>query len=48
LDVKQQQVAYHDWESAHYDDKWSISFDQRCIDYAAGRFRRAVPSGGHF
>jgi ubiquinone/menaquinone biosynthesis C-methylase UbiE len=48
LDVKQQQVAYHDWESAHYDDKWSISFDQRCIDYAAGRFRRAVPQGGHF
>ena len=22
-----------------YDDKWSISFDQRCIDYALGRFR---------
>ena len=48
MDVKQQQVAYHDWESAHYDDKWSISFDQRCISYAEGRFRRAVPQGGHF
>ena len=48
MDVKQQQVVYHDWESAHYDDKWSISFDQRCIDYAAGRFLRAVPQGGFF
>lgn len=48
MDVKQQQVAYHDWESSSYDDKWSISFDQRCIDYAAGRFLRAVPDGGRF
>lgn len=48
MDVKQQQVAYHDWESPHYDDKWAISFDRRCIDYAAGRFLRAVPEGGHF
>ena len=48
MDVKQQQVVYHDWESTHYDEKWSISFDQRCTDYAAGRFRRAVPQGGHF
>ena len=48
MDVKQQQVAYHDWEATHYDDKWAISFDQRCIDYAAGRFLRAVPEGGRF
>jgi ubiquinone/menaquinone biosynthesis C-methylase UbiE len=48
VDVKQQQVVYHDWESAHYDEKWSISFDERCIDYAAGRFRRAVPDAGRF
>jgi ubiquinone/menaquinone biosynthesis C-methylase UbiE len=41
--IKDKQVAYHDWESATYDEKWSISFDQRCIDYAVGRFRRAVP-----
>ena len=47
-DIKATQVVYHDWESAHYDDKWSISFDERCITYAAGRFRRAVPQGGHF
>ena len=48
MDVKQQQITYHDWESAHYDDKWSIGFDRRCIDYAVGRFRAAVPQGGHF
>nr|MBA2529198.1 class I SAM-dependent methyltransferase [Euzebyales bacterium] len=46
--IKQAQVAYHDWESAHYDDKWSISFDDRCIDYALGRFRQAVPAAGVF
>lgn len=41
--IKDKQVVYHDWESGHYDDKWSISFDDRCIDYAAGRFAKAVP-----
>lgn len=46
--IKQTQVAYHDWESTHYDDKWSISFDERCIDYAAGRFRKAVPGPDRF
>lgn len=48
MDVKQQQVVYHDWEAGHYEDKWSISFDERCIDYATGRFLRAVPDGGRF
>ena len=48
MDVKQQQVVYHDWEATHYDDKWAISFDQRCIDYVAGRFRRAVPDSVRF
>ncbi|MFC5380498.1 class I SAM-dependent methyltransferase [Aquipuribacter nitratireducens] len=32
------QVLYHDWESGTYDDKWSISFDERCIDFASARF----------
>ncbi|MDP9406075.1 MAG: methyltransferase domain-containing protein [Actinomycetota bacterium] len=41
--VKHAQVTYHDWEARSYDDKWSISFDQRCIDYALGRFRKTVP-----
>jgi ubiquinone/menaquinone biosynthesis C-methylase UbiE len=43
LEIKDKQVAYHDWESTHYDEKWSISFDERCIDYALGRYRKAVP-----
>lgn len=33
-------VLYHDWEAKTYDEKWSISFDERCIDYAKGRFER--------
>jgi ubiquinone/menaquinone biosynthesis C-methylase UbiE len=37
-DNKLAQVLYHDWEAQTYDDKWSISFDQRCIDYAHDRF----------
>lgn len=37
-DVKLAQVIYHDWEAGQYDEKWSISFDQRCIDYARDRF----------
>ena len=46
MDVKAKQVAYHDWEAGHYDDKWSISFDERCIRYAHDRYRKAVPGGG--
>ncbi|CAN5279270.1 class I SAM-dependent methyltransferase [soil metagenome] len=45
MDVKAKQAAYHDWESTHYDDKWSISFDERCVDYARGRYLKAVPDG---
>jgi len=37
-DPKRANVVYHDWEAATYDQKWSISFDQRCIDYARDRF----------
>jgi ubiquinone/menaquinone biosynthesis C-methylase UbiE len=48
VDVKQTQVAYHDWEAGSYDQKWSISFDDRCIDYAVGRLRRAVPDVPRF
>jgi ubiquinone/menaquinone biosynthesis C-methylase UbiE len=36
------QVLYHDWESGTYDDKWSISFDERCISYARDRFCAVV------
>lgn len=43
VEIKHQQIAYHDWEAATYEDKFSIAFDQRCIDYAIARFRKAVP-----
>ena len=41
-DTKLAQVLYHDWEAETYDDKWSISYDERCIDYAKGRFVAAA------
>ena len=37
-DPKLANVLYHDWEAGTYDEKWSISYDERCIDYAVGRF----------
>lgn len=40
-DPKLANVLYHDWEASTYDDKWSISYDQRCIDYATDRFIHA-------
>jgi SAM-dependent methyltransferase len=40
-DLKLANVLYHDWEAGTYDEKWSISYDERCIDYATGRFRAA-------
>ncbi|GAB10666.1 putative methyltransferase [Gordonia araii NBRC 100433] len=42
-DTKLAQVLYHDWEAETYDDKWSISYDERCIEYARGRFDAIVP-----
>jgi ubiquinone/menaquinone biosynthesis C-methylase UbiE len=45
-DPKLAQVLYHDWEATTYDDKWSISFDQRCIDYARDRFTAIAGTGG--
>jgi ubiquinone/menaquinone biosynthesis C-methylase UbiE len=37
-DPKQANILYHDWEASTYDEKWSISYDERCIDYARERF----------
>ena len=37
-DPKLANVLYHDWEASTYDEKWSISYDERCITYAKGRF----------
>jgi SAM-dependent methyltransferase len=41
-DPKLANVLYHDWEAGTYDEKWSISYDERCITYAADRFRHAA------
>ena len=48
MDLKQKQAAYHDWESASYEEKFSISYDQRCIDYALGRLHKVVAPGERF
>lgn len=45
-DPKMANVLYHDWEAGTYDDKWSISFDQRCVDYAHGRFKLVAGDDG--
>jgi ubiquinone/menaquinone biosynthesis C-methylase UbiE len=45
-DPKLANVLYHDWESGSYDEKWSISFDQRCIDYARDRFSHVAGTEG--
>ncbi len=45
-DTKLAQVLYHDWEASSYDEKWSISFDQRCIDYARDRFTAVAGDDG--
>lgn len=37
-DPKLANVVYHDWEATTYDDKWSISYDDRCITYARDLF----------
>ena len=42
-DSKLAQVLYHDWEAESYDDKWSISYDKRCVDYARDLFDATVP-----
>jgi SAM-dependent methyltransferase len=39
-------VLYHDWEASSYDEKWSISYDQRCIDYARDRFAAVAGTEG--
>jgi ubiquinone/menaquinone biosynthesis C-methylase UbiE len=45
-DPKLANVLYHDWEASTYDDKWSISYDQRCIDYASDRFTHVAGGDG--
>jgi SAM-dependent methyltransferase len=45
-DSKLANVLYHDWEAGTYDEKWSISYDERCIDYATGRFKAIAGETG--
>jgi ubiquinone/menaquinone biosynthesis C-methylase UbiE len=45
-DPKLANVLYHDWEAGTYDEKWSISYDERCISYATGRFKAAAGEAG--
>lgn len=43
-DNKLAQVLYHDWEAQTYDEKWSISFDDRCTSIVRDRFMRILES----
>jgi ubiquinone/menaquinone biosynthesis C-methylase UbiE len=45
-DPKLANVLYHDWAAATYDEKWSISFDERCVDYARDRFTHVAGHAG--
>jgi len=45
-DTKLANVLYHDWEATSYDEKWNISYDQRCIDYARDRFEAVAGTEG--
>lgn len=41
-DNKLAQVLYHDWEAQTYDEKWSISFDERCTTVVRDRFMHVL------
>jgi ubiquinone/menaquinone biosynthesis C-methylase UbiE len=45
-DPKLANILYHDWEASTYDEKWSISFDERCIAYARDRFAHVGGTDG--
>jgi SAM-dependent methyltransferase len=45
-DPKLANLLYHDWEAGTYDEKWSISFDERCIEYARDRFAHVAGTEG--
>ena len=45
-DPKLANMLYHDWEAAGYDEKWSISYDDRCIAYARDRFAAVAGTEG--
>ena len=45
-DPKLANVLYHDWEAGTYDEKWSISYDERCISYATDVFNAVAGEAG--
>ncbi|WP_255375838.1 class I SAM-dependent methyltransferase [Saccharomonospora sp. CUA-673] len=45
-DPKLANVLYHDWEAGTYDEKWSISYDERCISYATDVFEAVAGQAG--
>jgi ubiquinone/menaquinone biosynthesis C-methylase UbiE len=45
-DPKQANILYHDWEASTYDEKWSISYDERCTTYARERFEAIAGTDG--
>jgi SAM-dependent methyltransferase len=45
-DPKLANVLYHDWEAGTYDEKWSISYDERCISYATDVFNAVAGTDG--
>lgn len=47
VDPKTANILYHDWEATTYDDRWSISFDERCISYAREKFLKVAPDRTH-
>jgi ubiquinone/menaquinone biosynthesis C-methylase UbiE len=46
MDAKTANVVYHDYEAEQYDEKWSISYDERCVAYARDRFTRMAGTDG--
>src|SRR5439155_15690861 len=47
LDPKTANILYHDAAARSYDDKWSISFDDRCVSYVRERAARMLPLPGY-
>ncbi|MFD4198108.1 class I SAM-dependent methyltransferase [Amycolatopsis thermoflava] len=45
-DPKLANILYHDWEAGTYDEKWSISYDERCISYATDVFNAVAGEDG--
>ena len=45
-DPKVANIVYHDWEASTYDEKWSISYDERCISNARDRYVHIAGDGG--